>query len=226
MCDERERLLDYLYDESDATERQRVEAHLDECADCRAEIAGLRAVRTDLLAWHVPEHGSVWTPFAPSRILPWHRQVPVWVMAAAAGVMLAMGCAGGFVTHAWFERASPAEAASAARVATPAPASVPLAPSEEAALEARILAAVEAQVAHERASSPSAPATVDAADVARQLKEFRTNDTNQLEILTALNNDFTSAERRTNRQLGVLRQQVAALQSAAASGASSPTGIR
>ena len=37
MCDDRERLIGYLYDECDAVERRTIDAHLQECADCRAE---------------------------------------------------------------------------------------------------------------------------------------------------------------------------------------------
>src|SRR5207244_3539312 len=62
MCDERERLIGYVYDECDAGEKRLVEAHLQTCETCREEIGGLRRVRTDLLAWDVPDHGSAWTP--------------------------------------------------------------------------------------------------------------------------------------------------------------------
>ena len=54
MCDERERLIGYVYDECEAAERRAVESHLEECVDCRQEIAALRSVRQDLLAWAVP----------------------------------------------------------------------------------------------------------------------------------------------------------------------------
>ena len=49
MCDDRERLIGYVYDECDAGERRTIEAHLESCEACREEIAGLRGVRTDLL---------------------------------------------------------------------------------------------------------------------------------------------------------------------------------
>jgi hypothetical protein len=99
MCHERERLIDYLYDVSDAEERRRVDDHLATCAECRTEVTGLRAVRQDLLAWDVPEHGSVWKPFAPARLTPWWREVPVWALAAAASVMFMLGLAGGVVAR-------------------------------------------------------------------------------------------------------------------------------
>src|SRR5215217_6628029 len=95
MCDEREQLIDFVYDECDPRERQRVEVHLTECAECREEIGSLRQVRQDLLAWDVPEHGSVWRPFAPPRMRPSWRDIPAWAMAAAAGIIFLAGAAGG-----------------------------------------------------------------------------------------------------------------------------------
>ena len=95
MCNEREQLIGYLYDEGDAAEREAVRRHLETCAECRAEIASLRSVREDLTAWEVPEHGSVWRPFTAAPTPPWWHHVPQWAMAAAAGIVLATGVAGG-----------------------------------------------------------------------------------------------------------------------------------
>src|SRR5580765_4930148 len=115
MCDERERLLDYLYDVCDADERRRVEEHLGGCEGCREEISGLRAVRLNLLAWDVPEHGSVWKPFAPARLKPWYREMPVWALAAAASVMFVLGLAGGRASRGFV----PAQQAAVVRPAPP-----------------------------------------------------------------------------------------------------------
>jgi hypothetical protein len=101
MCDERERLIGYVYEECDAEDRRAIDRHLASCEDCQDEIAGLRRARQDLLAWDVPAHDSVWRPFAPAQTTPWWRQVPAWAMAAAAGVMFAFGVAGGAVAHAF-----------------------------------------------------------------------------------------------------------------------------
>ena len=68
MCDDRERLIGYVYDECEADERQRNEQHLAGCLSCRQEIAGLRAVREDLLAWDVPSHASIWRPVTTERV--------------------------------------------------------------------------------------------------------------------------------------------------------------
>jgi hypothetical protein len=99
MCEQREQLIGYLYEEGDAAERAAVRAHLDECADCRAEIAGFRAVQDDLRAWEVPDHESVWRPFTPVTPPAWWQQVPSWALAAAAGLVIASGATGGAVAY-------------------------------------------------------------------------------------------------------------------------------
>jgi hypothetical protein len=126
-----------VYDECEPAERQVIEEHLETCHTCRREIAGLRSVRQDLLAWSVPDHESVWRPVAPRVESPW-RAVPAWAMAAAAAVILMVGAAGGAATYALLPHAD----VQTARASTPAdvvatPASAPAVPS---ALEQRILA--------------------------------------------------------------------------------------
>jgi hypothetical protein len=101
MCDERERLIGYLYDECDAEERRQIESHLKSCHVCQAEVGGLQSVRTDLLAWDVPEHSPIWRPM-PAAVAPpvvWWRQTPGWALAAAAAVVLIAGLAGGAATR-------------------------------------------------------------------------------------------------------------------------------
>ena len=93
MCDDRETLIAYLYDEATAAERRQVDAHLATCAECREELRSLRGVRQDLLAWDVPAHESVWKPFASPQPVAWWRQVPAWGLAAAA----ALGLMGGLI---------------------------------------------------------------------------------------------------------------------------------
>jgi hypothetical protein len=111
MCEQREHLLDYLYEEASPTGRREVERHLEGCEECRDELRAFRNVREDLLAWGVPSPPSVWTAFAPVPVVPWHRQVPAWALAAAASLMLVLGSAGGFVAHSVVDGSSPASAA-------------------------------------------------------------------------------------------------------------------
>ncbi len=116
MCDERERLIGFVYDECDAGERRAIEEHVDACPTCRTEIAALRDVREDLLAWRVPLHEPIWRPLpvAAAPSVPWWRQVPAWALAAAASVMFFSGVAGGAIAAAWLR---PAAATVSARVA-------------------------------------------------------------------------------------------------------------
>jgi anti-sigma factor RsiW len=151
MCDEREPLLAYLYSEGDPEERRRVEAHLASCEACRDELAGLRSVREDLLAWDVPDHESVWKPFTPARPVWSWRDVPAWTMAAAAAVMLALGATGSVAANALIARsAEPAKSAPVLMTAGVPVASggvhdakptmaVAVTPADLAALEARVL---------------------------------------------------------------------------------------
>jgi hypothetical protein len=91
MCD-KEILVAYLYDELPRSDRLAFEAHLAQCADCRDELLGLRATRTQLADWAPPEpelafqivRGAVAPP--PSRF----RVAPAWGLAAAAVLLLAV----------------------------------------------------------------------------------------------------------------------------------------
>ena len=115
MCEQRERLIGYVYDECDTTERRVVEQHLETCPTCRSEIRGLRSVRQDLLAWEVPEHDPIWRPIAPVRVESAWKTMPAWAMATAAAALLMAGGAGGAATYALFPRpAAPVESVRAA----------------------------------------------------------------------------------------------------------------
>ncbi len=142
MCNQRERLIGYLYGEGDAADRAEVQRHVDECADCRAEMAGLRSVREDLLAWDVPEHQSVWRPFVAAPVMPWWKQVPAWAMAAAAGVMLMLGAAGSVAVHAF----APDQTMVRQSETVAVPGRPVLTAADLSAAEQRILASVEQQL--------------------------------------------------------------------------------
>jgi len=162
MCEKREHVLDYLYDECDPAERRRVEAHLAECGSCRDELQGWRSVRTDLLAWSVPEQPSVWTPFAPPRVVPWTKQVPVWAMAAAATLVFAIGAAGGFV----------ARTASATLYAERGAQTVSVAPPALTEQQVRTLARAEAQAIAVSVMQPIASHQVDEATLIRRANDL------------------------------------------------------
>jgi hypothetical protein len=99
MCDERERLIEYLYEECDPREKAEVQAHVADCETCRTEIAGLRGVRQDLLAWSVPAVDPMWRPLQPERAAPSWRDVPAWTFAAAAALVMLAGVTGGLTSR-------------------------------------------------------------------------------------------------------------------------------
>lgn len=170
MCEERERLIGYVYDECDAGERRAIEAHLDGCPTCRHEIRGLRGVRQDLLAWHVPDHEPIWRPLAPPRTeaswISWNT-MPTWAMAAAAALLLMVGGAGGAATYALLPSAAPAQSA---RVA--APANAPVASTRDQAaliamLEERLDRLEQANAAGATVRAAGLQSVVPAADMQR-----------------------------------------------------------
>jgi Putative zinc-finger len=96
MCD-KELLLSYLYDELPSFERQAFDRHLTSCADCRAEVDGLRGTRTHLTSWTPPEPDlgfhivrSAKPVASPAR---WWRASPAWGLAAAALLTVAVSAA-------------------------------------------------------------------------------------------------------------------------------------
>jgi hypothetical protein len=95
-CQDKERLIAYLYDDQSAEERDRVEAHLAECRVCAQEIAELRGVREQLTEWRAPDADLGFRivkepPAAPARQRSW---VPAWAaLPAAAIVVLAVSAA-------------------------------------------------------------------------------------------------------------------------------------
>lgn len=96
MCNSKEPLVGYLYDELDADGRRAFETHLKTCAECRDELASLRSTRVHLTAWAPPEPDFgfqiVRSPAAPP-VTRGFRVSPVWGLAAAAVLVVAVGAA-------------------------------------------------------------------------------------------------------------------------------------
>ena len=96
MCDSKELLVSFLYDELDPSAKRAFDIHLSTCADCRDELAELRATRGQIALWAPPEpdfgfrivRGAA-APPAPPRF----RIAPAWGLAAAALLVAAVGAA-------------------------------------------------------------------------------------------------------------------------------------
>jgi anti-sigma factor RsiW len=95
MCNH-ERLLDYLYDELPSAERAAFERHVQECVECRMELAELGGTRLALASWSPPdsELGFKIVRERPSaaRQAFWTFR-PAWGFAAAALLVLAVAAA-------------------------------------------------------------------------------------------------------------------------------------
>lgn len=221
MCDQRERLMDYLYEEAAPADRRVVETHLESCGDCREEIRAFRRVREDLLAWEVPNAESVWTPFAPQPVMPWHRQIPAWAMAAAAGVMIIFGSAGGFAAATLFTTAPepstaqvfvapPEQVARVEPVATtPAPvqALVPAGLSDD-----EIVRLVRREMAR-----ISAGTTLEASQAERLVAAATSEQWGRLqEYLTTVAREREFERKTAEQTLGSLRMQVQTLEAVVA----------
>lgn len=96
MCDQ-QLLLSYLYDELPTADRQAFDRHLASCADCRAEVDGLRGTRAHLTSWTPPEPDlgfqvvrSAKPAASPRR---WWHGSPAWGLAAAALLTVAVSAA-------------------------------------------------------------------------------------------------------------------------------------
>src|SRR5688572_24284632 len=97
MCTDayKESLIAFVYGELPRDEQRAFDAHLSACAACRDEVAGLRAVRDDLLAWAPPECRdlpSSWAVEPRAALTPMDRMrswAPAFGLAAAATLVLA-----------------------------------------------------------------------------------------------------------------------------------------
>jgi putative zinc finger protein len=86
-------IVAYLYGEMDVDERAAFDRHLVACAPCRAELADLRGVRSELARWappepatHIPFNAAIPRPAA--GIAKTVRSIPVWAQAMAATLIL------------------------------------------------------------------------------------------------------------------------------------------
>jgi hypothetical protein len=95
MCERKEQLVAFIYDELEGSEGRGFEAHLRSCAECRAELADLRGTRGMLTSWAPPEpdFGFRIVRGAAAPPPPRFRIAPAWALAAAAVLVMAIGAA-------------------------------------------------------------------------------------------------------------------------------------
>lgn len=113
-----ETIVAFLYDELEPEPRRDFNAHLLTCTVCRDEVAGLRAVRTQLARWEPPVLTSLQSPVPATSRPEWWHAVPAWAQVAAA--LLFLGVSAGVanldvrydqnglnITTGWMKPASP-----------------------------------------------------------------------------------------------------------------------
>jgi anti-sigma factor RsiW len=201
-CEEKELLVAYLYDEADPADRDRVDAHLAECASCREEVDGLRGVRTMLADWAPSTRALGFRlvqtdPAREPRHRPWWP-LPAWAQAAAA--VLVVGVAAGLanldisvgrdgVTLRTGWRRQPADTQVSQATAAPAGTGQPWR-ADLAALEQRLRTDFTAQAVSAPASDATQPT---AARVAL----------NQDQVLTRVRELLAESEQRQERELAL-----------------------
>ena len=85
-CDDKQTLVSYLYGEVDHETRQAVDAHLDACAACAAEVTALGDVRSELGLWVPPDVELDFTIVKKSRAAAGQRAAPGALVEHRAGV--------------------------------------------------------------------------------------------------------------------------------------------
>lgn len=94
-CERSSDLMAFLYSEMSASETREFESHLEQCVNCRAEVASFGKVRQSIVAWR----DEVLTGFVPATTTPARRSAiaafrqffdlsPLWLKGAAAFALL------------------------------------------------------------------------------------------------------------------------------------------
>src|SRR4029453_19279628 len=83
-----ETIVAFLYDELEPDQRRDFNAHLLTCTVCRDEVAGLRAVRTQLARWEPPSVISRQSSVTSNSRETWWRTIPAWAQVAASLLFL------------------------------------------------------------------------------------------------------------------------------------------
>lgn len=95
MCDSKELLVSFLYDELDPSAKRSFANHLITCVECRDELAELGVTRGQIALWTPPESDLGFRIVRGAAALPARhfRIAPAWGLAAAAILVMAVGAA-------------------------------------------------------------------------------------------------------------------------------------
>lgn len=191
MCTEgttHDTLIAFLYGELPAADARAFETHMRACEPCRADVAALRAVRDDLLAWAPPECNelpSSWAAApvaAPAPMARMRAWMPAFGLAAAAMLLLAVSAsianleirydAQGLVVRTG--RAAAAAPASQQALGAPAaPAAAPgVTPDDLAALERRVMQTFAAADTRARTGMQTVALSSDNPQLSREVRRL------------------------------------------------------
>lgn len=216
QCGDNAALVGYLYDECEATERRAIEAHLEVCAACAAEVAALGSTRLQLSAWTPPDADlgfRIVSDAAPSSVLRparwWSMPMPAWAQAAAAVVLFGAGLSLGVLQGRVIQGGAVQPAATVASPSTAlgagAPATAPVSTASASTASASTvstedLAALESRLRGEMAQLRTASATSASATSAAPGSEAQV-----LDRVRAL---LDESEQRQQRELALRVTQV------------------
>ena len=96
MCESKELLVSFLYNEIDPADKRMFETHLVTCAECRDELAELGDTRAQIGLWTPPDADLGFRIVRESGNrsgVAWFQFSPAWGLAAAAVLLLAIGAA-------------------------------------------------------------------------------------------------------------------------------------
>jgi anti-sigma factor RsiW len=220
-CGDHAALVSYLYGEGEPGERGAIEAHLDHCPACAAEVEALGSTRMLLAAWTPPESDLGFRIVSESRsnvLRPrqwWRQPMPAWAQAAAAALIFATGLSLGIISRN-ADEGEPVRVAQAPAPVTAAAALTPVGVSQDdlAALEQRLRAEMS-QIRAVAAPASSAPDGQVLAQVRTLIDESEQRQRRELALRTAEVVRDVDAQRqfdfaRVQRALGQFEGQAGA----------------
>ena len=220
-CGDNAALVSYLYGEGEPGERSAIEAHLDHCPACAAEVEALGSTRMLLAAWTPPESDLGFRIVSESRsnvLRPrqwWQQPMPAWGQAAAAALIFATGLSLGIISRN-AEEGEPVRVAQAPAPVTAAAVLTPVGVSQDdlAALEQRLREEMS-QLRPVAAPASSAPDGQLLAQVRTLIDESEQRQRRELALRTAEVVRDVDAQRqfdfaRVQRALGQFEGQAGA----------------
>jgi putative zinc finger protein len=228
MCESKDLLVAFLYGELDAGDRRTFQTHLTSCAECREELAGLRATRGQIASWTPPEpdFGFRIVRGAAAPPAPRFRIAPAWGLAAAAVLVMAMAAAianvevryggDGLVVRTGWNRGG--EAASATVQRAGAPDATPIGWSVQTAALDRRLRELEAAVARTPPAVHAAGPRLSDAEVLRRVRDMvdQSETRQQRELVLRVRQVLQDVEARRRTDLAAIQQGFGQLQGATA----------